>query len=107
MMQIFAFLIITLIASSCNILDDDHILSADAVIRWTGDYAVDGCGFFIDIGEKENKAEDESVIPDSLKNDSGTTVTIKYELLDESIEFYCGWEQHTIDWIRLLSIKPL
>ena len=89
----------------CEDKKEDTILEADALLRWTGDYAVDGCGFFIDIGENEYKPEDELAIPDSLKIDTGVDVFIKYELLDEPIEFTCGFQHQEIDGLKLNSIE--
>ena len=85
--------------------EENKILEANALLRWTGDYAVDGCGFFIDIGEYEYKPEDELAIPDSLKIDTGVDVYIKYELLDDPIEFHCGFQLQEIDGLKLHSIE--
>ena len=47
---------------SCKKSNDSNNLKSDAVLTWTGDYAVDGCGFFITINNHEYKPENESVI---------------------------------------------
>ncbi|MFQ6677140.1 MAG: hypothetical protein ACE5D0_02365 [Fidelibacterota bacterium] len=85
------------------------ILEANALLRWTGDYAVDGCGFFIDIDDHEYKPEDEMTIDDSLKINSGVEVMIQYELLNKTIEYNCGDLPHflEVDGIKLHSIRKI
>lgn len=103
MRKLIPFLILFLILGCED--EENKILETDALLRWTGDFAVDGCGFFIDIGEHEYKPEDELAIPDSLKIDTGVDVFIKYELLDEPIEFSCGFQPQEIDGLKLHSIE--
>lgn len=74
----------------CEDKKEDAILEANAVLRWTGDFAVDGCGFFIDIEDHEYKPEAEASINDSLKIFGSVEVFIRYELLKEKIEYFCG-----------------
>ena len=104
MKRIIPFLILFLILG-CEDKNEDKILEADALLRWTGDYAWDGCGFFIDIGEHEYKPEDELAIPDSLKIDNGVDVFIKYELTDEMVSYSCSMQPLELDGIKLHSIE--
>jgi hypothetical protein len=92
---------------SCEDNQEDKIRETVALLRWSGDYAVDGCGFFIDIEDHEYKPEDETTIDDSLKISSGVEVIVRYELLDEKIEYYCGDLSNSseIDGIKLHSIR--
>ena len=100
---------------SCSNDEDKNRLKSDAVIEWRGEYEVDGCGFFILIGDKEYKPVNEDVIDDSFKSvntNSGNVansrnVVIEYELLDEKVESACGDSQSPIvcDGIKIISIK--
>lgn len=78
-----------------------------AILRWTGDYAVDGCGFFILIGDQEYKPENESVIGDKYKTNDDMTVLIEYRILSERIEFSCGDLPNplTREAIRIITLK--
>lgn len=83
------------------------VLKSDAVLRWTGDYAADGCGFFMTIDDHEYKPENESIIDDGYKSDSETQVVIEYRILSEQIEFWCGEMSDPLmrDGIRIISIQ--
>lgn len=85
---------------------ENAILEADALLRWTGEFAVDGCGFFLVIEDHEYKPEDEVSIDDSFKINGGLDVVIKYELLNETIEYSCGFaEPFEINGVKLHSIE--
>ena len=94
---------------SCEDNQEDKIRETVALLRWTGDYAVDGCGFFISVNEKSYKPEDETVIDDSLKSRGLIEVFIKYELLNKTIEYHCGdpFNPSEIDGIKLHSISKI
>ena len=104
MIKLITFLALLLILG-CEDKKEDKILEADALLRWDGDYSYDGCGFFIVISENEYKPEDEVVIDDSFKVYGGVDVFIKYELLNETIEYYCGMMPSELDGIKLHSIE--
>ena len=46
----------------------------EATLVWTGDYAVDGCGYILYIGGVQHKPTNEQHIPDSYKSASSTEV---------------------------------
>lgn len=104
MKRIIPFLILFLILG-CEDKKEDKILDTNAVLRWDGDYSYDGCGFFIILGEQEYKPEDEESIDDSFRKNGDTDVYIKYELLNETIEYYCGMMPSELDGIKLHSIE--
>jgi len=81
-----------LLFMGCDKDSNDDILEANAILSWTGDYAVDGCGFFITIGEKEYKPENESIIPESFQSSENMIVFIEYELSVQPVEYICGFE---------------
>jgi len=105
-MKMRILLLSLLLIFGCEDKEKDQIREADALLRWTGEFAVDGCGFFIDIKDHEYKPEDEKTIHDSLKISGGADVFIRYELLNEKIEYYCGEspQPSKTDGIKLYSI---
>ena len=103
MKKLIPFLILFLILG-CGDKKEDKILEANALLHWTGDYPVDGCGFFIVTSDNEYKPEDEGAIDDSFKVNGGVDVFIKYELLNETIE-HCVMMPSELDGIKLHSIE--
>jgi hypothetical protein len=89
---------------SCNKSEDSKTLKSQAVLKWFGDYAVDGCGFFITINSHSYKPENESIIDNSFKSDS-CNVTVEYQLLDKKISSSCGFiSPIKTDGIKIISI---
>ncbi len=72
---------IALLASISSCKKDDIACPVDetveATLRWTGDYAVDGCGYMLQIGDITHKPENESDIPNSYKETSPTPVRVR------------------------------
>ncbi len=99
------FLLIALFFSSCE-REDNEILTGPGKLNWTGEYAVDGCGFFITIGDHEYKPSNESIIGESFKRND-VNVMLEYQILDRQIEKWCGdSESATIrDGIKIISIE--
>jgi len=91
---------------SCKKSNDSSNLKSDAVLTWTGDYAVDGCGFFITINEHKYKPENESIIDSNFKSGS-SNVIVEYQLSNRKIETACGDlpTSTMIDGIKIISIK--
>lgn len=57
--------------------DEDTTTSVetvDATLVWTGDYALDGCGFMLQIGEAMHKPLNEEDISSSFRENSPTEV---------------------------------
>ena len=79
----------------------------DAVLRWTGDYEVDGCGFFIDLNGKTYKPDNEDKISGEFKKNSPSAVVIDYRLPNKDIEYNCGDlpEKQKANAIEIISIK--
>ena len=88
-------------------LISNNILENDAVLRWTGEYAVDGCGFFIIINGHKYKPENESIISENFKMNHDIEVIIEYKNLDKKIERSCGDLPipDLIDGIEIISIE--
>ena len=77
----------------------------EAILIWTGDYAVDGCGFFLQINNHKYKPENESIIDNSFKTGS-TLVIAEYQILNKQISSACGDLPYATltDGIRIISI---
>jgi len=87
---------------SCN--DDEQIQTKEAKLEWQGEYAVDGCGFFVEIDGKKYKPENENIIGNELKTSDQLLVLIKFEYLNREIEYHCGLQLHKIEAIKIISI---
>ena len=85
------------------------VMTSEALLNWTGDYAADGCGFFITIDGKKYKPENEDIIDDSFERFSSSKieVVIEYKLLNTEIARYCGdvSEPTVTPAITLYSLK--
>jgi hypothetical protein len=108
-MIIVIFILITILSCSKDYspLSNNNILKNDAILRWTGEYAADGCGFFIIINNHEYKPENESIIDDSLKMNFDIDVIIEYKILRKKIESWC-WDLPNVtltDGINIVSIE--
>ena len=81
-------------------------MGKDAIIRWTGEYKVDGCGFFIDLNGKTYKPDNENKISEEFKKNSAAVV-IDYRLPNKDIEYNCGDlpEKQKANAIEIISIK--
>ena len=89
----------------------ENIQFKEAVIRWMGEYAVDGCGFAIEIDSKMYKAKNESILDDKYKKNDPAKVYLKFRYLDEEIVNYCGdspLPQKTdgIEIVDILDFEP-
>lgn len=102
---LIAPLLLLLTSFSCDKDDDLEIMEATATLVWSGDYAVDGCGFIIYLNDQNYKPENEQEIDNKFKNQDSQTVRIKYTFPAEPKEYSCGWGLPKKSTIRLLSIK--
>lgn len=91
---------------SCN--NEKEVQSTEAVLRFTGLVAADGCGYFLDIDGKEYKPSNEEVIPESYQEQDVSRVQLSYEILEEPKEFSCGMlPSHYNSTIKIIDIKKL
>lgn len=79
----------------------------EAMLVWSGEYMVDGCGFHVVIDDRQYKPEDEEAIDESFKTEEPLPVLISYELTGETIDRRCGLstESRAMDGIRILKIE--
>jgi hypothetical protein len=104
-------IICLLLIYSCNddsvTADGTKLLTKRAFIEWRGDYAADGCGFFIIIDSLEYKADNEDIIGDEYKTYSGINVLIRYADTHNKLAYYCGDlpSAFTIRSINIIWIK--
>lgn len=102
-------IIITSTLISCTICNKDDILINNGILIWTGEYEVDGCGFFISIDGYIYKPENESIINDDYKISREIIVKVEYNILNYNIESWCGDSPYkTItEGIRIVSIEKI
>lgn len=79
----------------------------EALLVWSGEYMVDGCGFHVVIDDRQYKPEDEQAIAEEFKTEEPQQVLISYELTGEIIDRRCGLspESKAMDGIRINSIE--
>ncbi len=84
----------------------DVIYDDNAAILWTGEYDVDGCGFFVELDSVKYKPESESVISPYFKKATRTNVIVQYIDLHYDKEYYCADSQKpkTIGVVKIISI---
>ena len=70
--------------------ENEVIITADANLIWTGDYDVDGCGFFVEIDSVEYKPENEGIIPPEYRTNDTLSIVVQYIDLLYEIEYNCG-----------------
>lgn len=101
------FIILTVLIFSCKD-DNEVIVRTDAKLIWTGEYDVDGCGFFVVIDSVEYKPENERIIPPEYKKDVPLDITVQYIDLLYDIEYSCGDvnRPNKSKAIELKSISP-
>jgi hypothetical protein len=110
MKNVFRLLSILFLVSCVGFVSckkENDIFENNATVIWYGDYARDGCGFFIKMDGKKYKAQNESVIDESYKNND-VRVKIKYKLLNKQIEYYCGLSftpMKNVGEVEIISIK--
>lgn len=100
-------ILMSLTLLSCEREDNVEIIKAPGILSWTGEYEVDGCGFFLTISGQEYKPENESIIKESFKNGADANVMVEYQLLNRQIESWCGDMPAAIltDGIKIISIE--
>ncbi len=105
------FILISILSCSKDYspLSNNNILKNNAILRWTGEFAADGCGFFVIINNHEYKPENESIIDDSLKVIYDIEVNIEYRILRKKIESWCGDLPNITltDGINIISIAKI
>ena len=105
------FLVISVISiTSCDLFteSENQIVTKVAVLFWSGEYAVDGCGFSVEFDHRKYKPENEDIIPDDFKNNSETIVKIRFIYLNNEIEYYCGFsETFKAEGIKIIKISNI
>jgi len=84
----------------------DTLYEENAILIWTGEYEVDGCGFFVEIDSVQYKPQSESVVSPHFKERNRVNVTIQYLDLQYDIEYYCDDlpEAQKVGAIRIISL---
>ncbi|MBK7104735.1 MAG: hypothetical protein IPH62_05575 [Ignavibacteriae bacterium] len=90
---LYLFVILGIFTISCD-EKNEVVFEPTATLIWTGDYDIDGCGFFIEIDSVLYKPENEGIIPPAFKIERNLSVTIQYIDLFYEIETDCTLETY-------------
>ena len=111
-MRVFIVILVLLIILFGCTTDKTEVFSTKgkitttALVVWQGDYASDGCGFFVIINQKEYKPKNETVIGDEFKSSEPVEVEVTFRFLAEKVEYYCGFAGiREMDGIEIISIR--
>lgn len=95
-----------LIFISCD--KGEEVYTKEAILKWQGDYATDGRGYFLEIDHKEYKPENEDFLGDEFKSDEDISVIVKFRYSEEKITYWCGWAgQLQIYGVKIISIEKI
>ncbi|GGG02552.1 hypothetical protein [Pontibacter amylolyticus] len=100
-------LIMTLTFAACQNNADGNAETDDAILIWSGEYMVDGCGFEVEIDGKRFKPDNENEMDEAFKVEGETPVIITYEKLGRQLDIRCGLstQSRAMDAIRVISVK--
>jgi hypothetical protein len=84
----------------------DHLV-ASATLTWQGSYAVDGCGFFVQINSKSYKPINESIIGKEFESNTSIAVRIEYFHVAENVSYFCGMVKQEMNGIEIFSIATI
>ena len=82
-------LFIILFSFACD-EGNEVLIEPNARLIWTGNYDVDGCGFFVEIDSVLYKPENEGILPPEYRTEDPLDVTVQYIDLLYEIEYSCG-----------------
>lgn len=92
---------------NCSEDDESTTVTENAFIIWGGEYAVDGCGFVVEIDGKNYKPENEDTISDEYKITKPIEVILTFQYLNRDIEYFCGIVPIKSEGIKVISISKL
>lgn len=98
------FAVLSLIIASCC-KKNDEIITTDALLLWTGEVALDGCGFLVEIDGTQYKPENEEIIPVAFQANDTTLVKVEYDENIKEIAFTCGLGGQAYGVLHLYSIE--
>jgi hypothetical protein len=107
----FILLSLMLLYSSCaddtNPADGTGTRIKNAVLEWHGDYAADGCGYFVILDDETYKPENEDAIGTQFRRAGSMNVIVKYTYENRMLAYYCGGNPSavTMKSIRIIWIK--
>ncbi|AKD04109.1 hypothetical protein POKO110462_15395 [Pontibacter korlensis] len=93
------------ISASCSKNEEGNptITTVDARLIYTGDYAVDGCGYVLQMGDVRHKPVNESEISDSFKTKTPTEVETK--IINYNKTTRACMSMTDINTIKILEIR--
>ncbi len=93
--------------TSCQNGSNDSEETANALLIWSGEYMVDGCGFEVEIDGKRYKPDNENELDEAFKVEGETPVVLTFERLGRQLDIRCGLstQSRAMDAIRVVSVK--
>ncbi|SIQ86616.1 hypothetical protein [Pontibacter lucknowensis] len=97
----------SLLLISCQHTPNTEADTKEAMLIWSGEYMVDGCGFEVLINGNRYKPENERDIDEAFKVEGETPVLIEFEKLGRQLDIRCGLstQSRAMDAIRVISVK--
>lgn len=95
-----------LLLTSCDEDEEDSLNTetVDAILVWSGDYAVDGCGYLLQTDKITYKPTNEEAIPDSYKASSPTPVEAR--IIDYHKNVRACMAGTAFNSIKVVSLRP-
>ena len=96
---------IIFLSTGCKKEEDTttSVETVDATLIWTGDYAVDGCGFMLQIGDTRHKPLNEETISSSFRENSPTEVEATIVNFHKTKRYCMGPTE--INTIKIVEIR--
>ncbi|SFU48601.1 hypothetical protein [Pontibacter akesuensis] len=98
-----------LMITSCDEDEEDShtTYTSDAMLTWSGDYAVDGCGFILTIGDEQYKPTNEQDISSYYKTDTPTPVEALIIDYRKKGQIGCGLSVTKMNLVKVVSLRKL
>jgi hypothetical protein len=90
-----------------NPLTTTDTLTSIALIHYDGDYAVDGCGYSVQIDDVFYKPINEDVLAKWFETHDNKRVKVEYRTLNEKVSFFCGMMPTELKGIEIISLAAL
>lgn len=88
--------------------EDSHTTyTSDALLTWSGDYALDGCGFILTIGEEQYKPSNEQDISAQFKTATPTPVEALVIDYRKKGNVACGFSNSHMNLVKVVSLRKL
>ncbi|KAA3610768.1 MAG: hypothetical protein D8M58_21240 [Calditrichaeota bacterium] len=104
----YMLLLIFFLAHNCSNSVGNDVITKEGIVIWEGSYAVDGCGFSIEIEDKIYKPENEEIISVDFTISHRTQAIIRFEYLHKELEYSCGFSGPQLrEGIKLIAVSKI